>query len=142
MYNQHDFHFRKFIIRKLIRFSRISLPTAIFLYHAEHQLNTFSVQWLNHIPYIGQAWMLFSYSYRMSACKRRFIIYNLCKEICNIFTHFPIKTSFSLGIASHSLVSKESSLKHINDSFVNTWRKALTHSESNRLSLFLKDIDT
>ena len=36
--------------------------------------------------------------------------------ICNIFTHFPIKTSFSLGIASHSLVSKESSLKHINDS--------------------------
>ena len=36
----------------------------------------------------------FSHSYRMSACKRRFIIYNLCKKICDIFTRFPIKNLF------------------------------------------------
>ena len=28
------------------------------------------------------------------ACKRRFIIYNLCKKICDIFTRFPIKNLF------------------------------------------------
>ena len=48
------------------------------------------------------------------ACKRRFIIYNLCKKICKktaTFLHvFQSKTCFCLGIISHSFISKELSL--------------------------------
>ena len=73
------------------------------------------------------------------ACKRRFIIYNLCKKTATFLHVFQSKTCFCLGIISHSFISKELLLKHVKDSkCVNAWKKAFTHSESNNPSLFFK----
>lgn len=44
------------------------------------------------------------------ACKRRFIIYNLCKKSATFLHVFQSKTCFCLGIISHSFISKELSL--------------------------------
>ena len=44
------------------------------------------------------------------ACKRRFIIYNLCKKTATFLHVFQSKTCFCLGIISHSFISKELSL--------------------------------